>query len=74
MYNNFDRKKYEGNGGIGCGSVGRAVSSDVGDPPFEFCHWQNLLLTVQKTKINKKRPGKAHFKKCKCKDDVSCRQ
>ena len=44
--------------GIGCGSVGRAVTSDTRDPRFESRHWQNFInCTIEKTKIKKKRPS-----------------
>ena len=54
----------------GCGSVGRAVASDTRGPQFESSHRQkNYLyrtfvycqLCFEKTKIEKKRPGMAHF-------------
>ena len=57
--------------GSGCGSVGRAVSSDTRGPWFESSHRQKCiyiehLFTVncvfEKTKIKKKRPGMAHLK------------
>ena len=56
--------------GSGCGSVGREVASNTRGPRFESSHWQNLNWTciylftincIAKTKINKKRPGMAHF-------------
>ena len=56
--------------GSGCGSVGSAVASNSRCPRFESSHWQNLYWTfvylftincIEKTKINKKRPGMAHF-------------
>ena len=45
----------------GCGSDRRAVASVTTGQQFESSHWQILLLTfllvtVEKTKINKKRP------------------
>ena len=44
--------------GSGCGSVGRAVTSDTRDPRFESRHWQNFInCTIEKTKIKKKRPS-----------------
>ena len=54
--------------GSGCGSVGRAVASNTRGPQFKSSLRQTLyhLLTVnciEKTKINKKRLGKAHFLK-----------
>ena len=55
--------------GSGCGSVGRAVASNTRGPRFESSHQQiyiEHLFTInciEKTKINKKRPGMAHFKK-----------
>ena len=57
-------------GGSGCSSVGRAVASNTRGPLFETSHWQNLYSTfiylftincIEKTKINKKRPGIAHL-------------
>ena len=53
--------------GSGCGSVGRAVDSDTRDPRFDSSHRQNfiehlfIINCIEKTKINKKRPGMAHF-------------
>ena len=50
--NNFDC-------GSGCGSVGRAVASDIRGPRFKFCHPQNLYWTlftvncIEKTKKEK---------------------
>ena len=50
--------------GSGCGSVGRAVTSDTRGSS----HWQTYieqLFTVnciEKTKMKKKRPGMAHLK------------
>ena len=58
--------------GSGCDSVGKAFASDSRGPQFKSSHWQNLYWTfiylftigcVEKTKINKKRPGMAHFLK-----------
>ena len=60
--------------GSGCGSVGRAVASHTKGPQFESSHWQNLYWTfvylfaincIEKTNINKKRPGMANFLKIK---------
>ena len=55
----------------GCGSVGRAVASDIRGPRFEsslrqtFINIEQLLYTVncvlKRRKIEKKRPGMAHF-------------
>ena len=51
--------------GSGCGSVGRAVATNIRDPWINSSHWQKLILTVsqhgwcnciEKTKINKKWP------------------
>ena len=45
----------------GCGSVGRAVATDIGDPRFESSHRQ-FLFTInctKKTKRNKKEAGNA---------------
>ena len=54
---------------IGCGSVGRAVACNIRGPRFESRHRQNLYSTfvycIEKTKINKKRPGIVYFKKNK---------
>ena len=32
--------------GIGCGSVGRAVTSDTRDPRFESQHWQSFIYQL----------------------------
>ena len=51
--------------GSGCGTVGSTVTSNTRGPRFESSHRQlllnNYLLFVEKTKINKKGPGIAHF-------------
>ena len=47
--------------GSGCGSVGRAVDFDTRGPRFDSSHRQNNC--IEKTKINKKRPGMAHLLK-----------
>ena len=53
--------------GSGCSSVGRAVAPDFRGPWFESRHWQKIYIEhftvncIEKTKIKKKRPGKAHF-------------
>ena len=53
--------------GSGCGSVGRAVACNTRCPRFDSSNWQNfiehlfIISCVEKTKINKKRPGMAHF-------------
>ena len=61
--------------GSGCGLVGRAVASDTRGPWFESSQWQNVCWTIvylftikciENTKINKKRPGMAHFFKKQC--------
>ena len=55
--------------GSGCGSVGRAVAFDTRGPRFNSRHRQNfiehlfIINCIEKRKINKKRPGMAHFKK-----------
>ena len=58
--------------GSDSGSVGRAVASDTRGLWFESSHQQNLYFTficlftigcVEKTKINKKSLGMAHFLK-----------
>ena len=51
--------------GIGCCSVGRAVTSNTRGPRFVSKHRQKCImniLTVEKTKIKKKRPWMAHSK------------
>ena len=54
--------------GSGGGSGGRAVASETRDPQFEPSHWRILKMyllnvnCIEKTKIKKKRPGRAHFK------------
>ena len=49
----------------GCGTVGRAVASDTRGPRFGSRHRQILNLCtvncIERTKINKKRPGMAQF-------------
>ena len=53
--------------GSGCGSVGRAVTSDTRDPQLESSHRKAFIKhlfsvnCVVKTKIKKKRPGMAYF-------------
>ena len=53
--------------GSGCGSVGGAVAFDTRGPRFDSSHRQNfiehlfIVNCIEKTKINKKRPGMAHF-------------
>ena len=53
--------------GSGCGSVGRAVALDTRGPRFDSRHRQNfiehlfIINCIEKTKINKKRLGMAHF-------------
>ena len=55
--------------GSGCGSVGRAVAFDTRGPRFDSSQRQNfiehlfIINCIEKMKINKKRPGMAHFKK-----------
>ena len=55
--------------GSGCGSVGRAVAFDTRGPRFDSSHRQNfiehlfIINCIEKMKINKKRPGMAHFLK-----------
>ena len=55
--------------GSGCGSVGRAVAFDTRGPRFDSSHQQNfiehlfIINCIEKMKINKKRPGMAHFLK-----------
>ena len=54
--------------GSGCGSVGRAITSDTRGPRFESRHRQNLYWTlftancIEKTKIKKKTTGSAYLK------------
>ena len=61
--------KYIGGAGRGCGAVGRAVTFDTRLPRFESTHQLIIYLLIcqlhdlEKTKIKKKRPGKAWFKK-----------
>ena len=51
----------------GCGAVGRAVAFKTRGPWFDSSHRQNfiehlfIINCIEKTKINKKRPGMAHF-------------
>ena len=51
----------------GCGSVGRAVAYDSRGPRFDSSYQQNFIEhlfifnCIEKKKINKKRPGMAHF-------------
>ena len=62
------------NMGSGCGLVGRAVAFDTRGPRFDSSHLQNfiehllvnlfIINYIEKTKINRKRPGMAHFLKC----------
>ena len=55
--------------GSGCGSVGRAVAFNTRGPRFDSNHQQNfiehmfIISCIEKTKINKKMPGMAHFNK-----------
>ena len=55
--------------GSGCGSVGRAVASNSRGPQFKSRHRQKNCIEhftvnyIEKTKIVKMRPGRAHFKK-----------
>ena len=55
--------------GSGCGSVGRAVACNTRGLRFDSSHRQNfiehlfIINCIEKTKINKKRPGMAHFLK-----------
>ena len=57
--------------GSGCGSVGRAVAFNTRGPRFNSSHRQNfiehlfIINCIEKTKINKKRPGMDHFLKKK---------
>ena len=59
--------------GSGCGSVGRVVAFNSRGPRFDSSHRQNfiqhlfIINCMEKTKINKKRLGMAHFfKKNRC--------
>ena len=45
MIQNIDK------GGSGCGAVGRAVTSDTGDPLFESSHGQFYLLSTVLLKL-----------------------
>ena len=56
----------------GCGSIGKAVASNTRGPRFKSSHRQNLywifvylfiINSIEKTKINKKRPELPTFKK-----------
>ena len=53
--------------GSGCGSVGRAVASNSRGLRLESRHRQKnyiehfAVCCIKKTKIKKKRPGRAHF-------------
>ena len=53
--------------GSGCGSVGRAFAFDTRGPRFNCSHRQYfiehlfIINFIEKTKLNKKRPGMAHF-------------
>ena len=50
--------------GSGCSSVGRAVAFNSRGPRFDSSHFLEHLFIInciEKTKINKKRPGMAHF-------------
>ena len=55
--------------GSGCGSVGRADAFETRGPRFDSSHRQNfiehlfIINRIEKTKINKKRPGMEQFKK-----------
>ena len=61
--------------GSGCGSVGRVVAYDTRGLQFDSSHQQNfiehlfvnvfIINCIENTKINKKRPGIAHFLKAK---------
>ena len=67
----------------GCGLVGRAVAFNSRDPRFDSSHRKNfiehffvnlfIINCIEKTKINKKRPGMAHFLKKTWKDNVNYR-
>ena len=51
--------------GSGCGFVGRAVASYTRRPWYQSSHWQSfmkIILTIEKTKLIKKRPEIAKFK------------
>ena len=51
----------------GCGSIGRVVAFDTRGLRFDSSHRQNfieqssIINCIEKTKLNKKRPGMAHF-------------
>ena len=52
--------------GSGCDAVGRAVTSNIRGPGFEYSHWQlllNIYLLLTVKLLKKKRPGMAHFLK-----------
>ena len=42
IYKRKQVRKSQFNWGSGCGSVGRAVTSDFRGPLFQSSHWQNL--------------------------------
>ena len=57
--------------GSGCGSGGKAIAFDTRGLQFDSSHQQNftehlfvyffIINCIEKTKINKKRPGMDHF-------------
>ena len=65
----FGRHEIKISWGSGCGSVGRAVASNSRGPWYKSRHWQKIYIEhfivncIEKTKIKKKRPGRAHLKK-----------
>ena len=64
----INKHQYQGSG---CDSVGRAVAFNTRGPRFDSSHRQNfiehlfvnlfIINCIEKTKINKKRQGMAHF-------------
>ena len=64
VYQKYDRLKNNSSKGGGCGSVGRAVASDIRKQQFKSDLRQNFIMTiitVEKTKMNKKGPGMFHI-------------
>ena len=64
-YNGNGTNRERKNGGLGCGSVGRAVASNNRDLWFESGKWQISLTCncVENTKIKMKEDGNGKIKK-----------